>query len=70
MVKISNPDTNPPVILVASNYGDSNVVTLDFSESRPAAASDGAAIDSAGLITWTPNEALGPEHQHFQYVRQ
>ena len=32
VVKISDPDTIPPVALVASNYGDSNIVTLDFSE--------------------------------------
>jgi len=32
VAKISDPDTNPPVLLAASNYGDASVVTVDFSE--------------------------------------
>lgn len=32
VARISDPDTNPPVILAASNYGDPAVVTVDFSE--------------------------------------
>ena len=32
LARISDPDTNPPVILAASNYGDPAVVTMDFSE--------------------------------------
>jgi hypothetical protein len=32
-LKISDPDVTPPIILAAGNYGDSNTVTVDFSES-------------------------------------
>jgi len=42
VVKISDPDTNPPVILAASNYGDAAVVTVDFSEALDLASATNA----------------------------
>jgi hypothetical protein len=42
VVRISDLDTNPPVILAASNYGDSNVVTIDFSEALDLASATNA----------------------------
>ena len=42
VVKISDPDTNPPVILAASNYGDAAVVTVDFSEALDLASASNA----------------------------
>jgi hypothetical protein len=43
VVRISDPDTNPPVILAASNYGDANVVTIDFSEALDVASATNTA---------------------------
>jgi hypothetical protein len=40
LAKISDPDTNPPFILAASNYGDSNVVTIGFSEALAVASAN------------------------------
>ena len=42
VVKISDPDTTPPVLLAASNYGDAAVVTVDFSEALDLASATNA----------------------------
>lgn len=43
VVKLRDPDTIPPTILALGNYGDSNVVTIDFSEALDLASATNAA---------------------------
>jgi hypothetical protein len=43
VLKVSDPDLTPPIILAAGNYGDSNIVTIDFSESLAVASATNAA---------------------------
>lgn len=43
VLKISDPDVTPPVILAAGNYGELNIVTIDFSEALDVASATNAA---------------------------
>ena len=43
VLKLSDPDVTPPFILAAGSYGDSNIVTVDFSESLDIASATNAA---------------------------
>lgn len=53
VLRLSDRDTNAPTILAASNYGDSSIVTVDFSEAlEPASATNAAnyALDHGVTI--------------------
>lgn len=54
VLKLSDPDSAPPTILAASNYGDASVVTLDFAEALDLASATNAAnyaLDQGVTIT-------------------
>lgn len=54
VLKLSDPDTMPPALLAAGNYGDGSVVILDFSEALdPASATNVAnyALDHGVTIS-------------------
>lgn len=58
VLKLSDRDVTPPVILAAGNYGEPNIVTLDFSESLEAASATNAThytLDHGGAVLAVSN---------------